>query len=151
MKVTRRMQDRDAQQWVGWHILTVAEPSSSMLDVYGQLQRGLSAEAIRNFAAQVNKRDQSGSLHPTAPISAVPRRLFQDQADLAAGSAALEDFKRYITGFIDANQSQIRASKVLVDFHWSRQPPTARYIEVTEESFCLRAQAGPIQELVIFT
>lgn len=79
MRITRENQDTTRERWVGWHILTVAEAGFSMLDIYGRLQYGLDIEIISRFAGQVNKRDEAGSLHPTAPISALPKRFFREQ------------------------------------------------------------------------
>lgn len=150
MKVTREQQDTTAERWAGWHILTVAEAGFSMLDIYGRHQHGLDIEVIRQFADRVNEREEAGSLHPRAPISAVPRRFFREQEN-TTDPLVLNHFKRHIVEFIVANQNTIRALRVLVDFHVSPVPVPRRYVDTTEEVLRLHTQDGPIQEVVIFT
>lgn len=150
MKITRQQQDTATQKWMGWHILTVGEAGFSMLDIYGRLQRGLDIEVIRNFADRINEGDESGTLYPRAPISAVPCRFFRDQSD-SIDPSVLNDFKRHITEFIEANRRTILASRILVDFHVSPAPVSPRYIEATEEVFRLTGENTPVTEVVIFT
>ena len=71
MKLTRQEQNSDSAMWRGWHILTVAEAGFSMLDIYGRHHNGISIEAIEQFAERVNQTNESGSLHPRAPIGHV--------------------------------------------------------------------------------
>lgn len=120
-----------------------------MLDIYGRLQLGLDIEVIRTFADRVNEDDEPGSLHPRAPISAIPRRFFRDQAD-SDDLSALNEFKRHISEFIEANRKTIRASRILVDFHVSPAPVPLRYIAATEELFRLTGQDSLVEEVVIF-
>ena len=150
MKITRQKQDTNTGQWTCWHILTVAEDGFSMLDIYGRLQRGLDIEVIRNFTDRINERDEAGSLHPQAPISAIPRRFFRDQ-ESSTDLMVLNEFKRHISEFLEANRKTIRASRILVDFHVSPAPVPYRYIEATEEILRLSGQDSPIEEVVIFT
>jgi hypothetical protein len=150
MKITRQQQDTTAQRWRDWHILTVGEAGFSMLDIYGRLQHGLDIDVIRNFADRINEDDESGTLHPRAPISAVPCRFFRDQSD-SIDPSVLNDFKRHITEFIEANRKTILASRILVDFHVSPAPVPPRYVEATEEVFRLAGQNTPVAEVVIFT
>lgn len=149
MKLTREQQDTTANRWVGWHILTVAEAGFSMLDMYGRHQHGLDAEVVRQFADRCNERDEAGSLHPRAPISAVPRRFFREQAN-NCDPAVVNDLKRHILEFLVANQNVIRAKRVLIDFHVSPASVPSRYVDAAEEVVCLHGQDS-IQEVVIFT
>lgn len=149
MRITRQEQDTTPQRWTGWHILTVGESGFSMLDIYGRLQHGLDIEVIRVFADRINEHDESGSLYPKAPLSAVPRRFFRDQAD-STDSSVMNDFKRHISEFIELNRKTIHASRILVDFHVSPASVPRHYIEATEEIFRLSGQDGGIEEVVIF-
>jgi hypothetical protein len=148
MKLTREQQDTTAERWAGWHILTVAEAGFSMLDIYGRHRHGLDIEVIRQFAAQVNHRDEAGSLHPKAPISAVPQRFFREQENLEDPSI-VADLKRHIDEFLDVNETTIHAKRILVDFHVSPAPVPLRYVEAAEQVIRLRSE-GSIQEVVIF-
>jgi hypothetical protein len=150
MKITRQKRDTTAQRWTGWHILCVGEAGFSMLDIYGRHQHGLDVDVIRIFANRINERDESGSLHPQAPISAVPRRFFRDQ-EKSIDLSVLRDFKHCISEFMEANRRTIHASRILVDFHVSPAPVPPHYIEATEEILCLSGQDSSIEEVVIFT
>ncbi len=149
MKLTRDQQDVTANRWAGWHILTVAEAGFSMLDIYGRNQHGLDIEVIRQFADRVNERDEVGSLHPYAPISAVPRRFFREQEN-SSDPAVVDDLKRHIREFLVANQNTIHAQRILIDFHVSPALVPSRYVDAVEEVFRLYGQDS-IQEVVIFT
>lgn len=149
MKLTREQQDTTANRWAGWHILTVAETGFSMLDIYGRHQHGLDIEVIRQFADRCNEQDEAGSLHPRAPISAVPRRFFREQEN-SSDPAVVNDLKRHILAFLVANQNTIHAQRILIDFHVSPASVPSRYLDVAEEVVRLHGQ-GSIQEVIIFT
>jgi hypothetical protein len=149
MRITRENQDSTRERWAGWHILTVAEAGFSMLDIYGRGQNGLEIEAIRQFADQVNERDEAGTLHPRAPISAIPRRFFREQEN-SVDPTVLNDFKRQIAEFLSANQNIIHAQRILVDFHVSPGPVPRRYVDATEEVFRLYNKEQSIQDVVVF-
>lgn len=149
MKLRLEPQDTAPNRWSDWHILTVAESGFSMLDIYGRNQHGLDIQVIREFADQVNARNEAGSLHPRAPISAVPRRFFREQAE-SNDPAVMNDFRRHIFEFLVANQTTIHAQRILIDFHVSPASVPSRYVDVTEEVVRLHGQ-HPIQEVVIFT
>ena len=149
MIITREHQDTTTSRWVGWHILTVAEAGFSMLDMYGRHQHGLHNDVILQFADRVNDSDEAGSLYPRAPISAVPRRFFREQAD-NQDPAIVNDLKRHIREFIVANQNTIHAKRILIDFHVSPAPVPSRYVDAAEEVIRLNGQDS-IQEVIIFT
>ncbi len=150
MRITRESQDSTRERWADWHILTVAEAGFSMLDIYGRSQNGLDIEVIRQFADQVNERDEAGSLHPRAPISALPRRFFREEEN-SLNPTVLNDFKCQIAKFLSANQGTIRAQRILVDFHVSPAPVPRRYVDATEEVFHLNNHDQSIHEVVVFT
>lgn len=127
----------------------MAEAGFSVLDIHGRRQRGLPIEVIREFADRVNERDESGTLHPRAPISAVPRRYFRDQAD-SVDPLVLKDFRRHIAEFIETNRETVQAARILVDFHVGGESVPAHYISATEEVFRANGEGGPIDEVVIF-
>ncbi len=149
MKLTREQQDTEANRWAGWHILTVAEAGFSMLDIYGRHQHGVDIEIIRQFADRINERDEAGSLHPRAPISAVPKRFFREQEN-SSDPAVVNDFKRQILEFLIANQNTIHAQRILIDFHVSPAFVPRRYVDAAEEVVRMHSQDS-IQEVVIFT
>jgi hypothetical protein len=150
MEITRQNQDTDSERWLDWHILTVAEAGFSMLDTYGRHKHGVDIETIKSFADQINDRDESGSLYPKAPISAIPRRFFRDiQEDDIPNH--LTDFQNHINEFLVANRANIHARKILIDFHVSSAPVPELYITATEEVFRNNAKETEFNEIVIFT
>jgi hypothetical protein len=150
MKITRQTQSHGDKAWQGWHILTVAEQGFSMLDCYRSHHKGISDEHIKDFVEGVNGTNKSGTLHPRAPISAVPRHFFRDLA--ATGDpAVLDEFKRHVRDFLEANVTSIHAKRVLVDFHVSPTPVPPHYLDAAEEVFREQPADSVIDEVVIFT
>lgn len=149
MKISRKKQDLDSDKWDDWHILTVGEAGFSMLDTYGRHKHGVNIDVIQSFADQINERNESGSLHPKAPISAIPRRFFRDISESEIPNH-IEDFKRHINEFIDANRNEIRAKKILIDFHVSQEPVSKLYLDATEVVFRERENDNEIYEIVLF-
>ena len=121
-----------------------------MLDIYGRLQWGLSIDTIREFANKINESDESGTLHPQAPISAVPRRFFREQLT-SVDSHVVNEFRGHIHEFLEANRKSIRASRIVVDFHVSPGPVPLRYVEAVEGEFRAYEHDGLIDEVVVFT
>ena len=76
--------------------------------------------------------------------------FFREQEN-SADPSVLNDFKRHITEFLEANRGIIRAQRILVDFHVSSVPVPHRYIDATEEVLRLHNQDDSIQDVVIFT
>ena len=91
-----------------FHVLTFAETGFAMLNIYAD-QFEISTETINQFAKQVNRKNESGSLHPVAPISAVPRRCIRNLEDSAV-------LAHHIIDFLQANHRHIKAKKILFDF-----------------------------------
>jgi len=149
MKISRMKQDTDSIDWKGWHILTVGEAGFSMLNIYGQHMHGVDIEIIRRFADQINKRNESGSLHPKAPISAIPRSFFRDIPKDSIKNY-IYDFKRHINEFIEANRTKIHARKILIDFHVSPEPVPKLYLEAIEHVFREKANQKDFDEIVLF-
>jgi hypothetical protein len=150
MKLKREQQVySEPGRLIGWHILTVAEAGFSMLDIYGRRHHGLDIELIRKFADQVNEKDEAGSLHPLAPISAVPNRFFREQ-ERSMTPEIVNDLKRCISEFLVANQTSIHAKRILIDFHVSPAAVPSRYVEAAEEVFRAFGE-GSIDEVIIFT
>ena len=99
-----------------YHVLTFAETGFAMLNIYGE-EFGLDRNTIEKFSREVNRRDESGSLHPKAPISAVPRHFIRDDNN----SLTLAD---QIKEFLKVNENQIKAKNLLIDFRAGVAPFT---------------------------
>lgn len=130
MDVERRGELENFELYRDWHKLVVAEAGFSMLSMYAGENAGISVETIRAFADQVNHRDEAGTLHPRAPVSAVPRRYFRDVTPA--------DYQRYVPGltrqlrdFTEALK-EIGATRIVVDFRVGEGRVPVAYLEAVE-------------------
>ena len=108
MKVIEKAEFKEVFKDSGFHVLTFAETGFAMLNFYGE-EFGLNRDTIENFANQVNRKNESGSLYPQAPISAVPRHFIRDDNNEVTLAEQIQDF-------LKANQNHIKAKKLLFDF-----------------------------------
>ena len=89
---------------------------------------------------QVNETDETGSLHPKAPISAVPRHLIRENDDS-------DKLAQYIREFLEVNQQRIQAKKLLIDFRAGLAP----FVTVACKNALNSASAESIEEVIIVT
>lgn len=115
-----------------YHILTIAEAGFSMLDIYGRHHYGVDIEIIRQFADRINTNNESGSLHPHIPISAIPRKYFRDH-ESTTDTNILKEFQSHIKDFLVANRTHIQATALLIDFHVSSTNVPKQYINALLE------------------
>ena len=112
------MTEADFRKILGeFHVLTYAEDGFSPLDIHAR-RLGVDREQVRAFAKAVNDRADVGSLHPVAPISAVPRELVRDRHDVAELAASISNFFR-------ANRETIKARSLVFDFRTPSVPAFA--------------------------
>jgi len=121
-----------------YHVLTYAEEGFAPLNIHAE-PLGIAKRQLVAFADSVNQRFETGSLHPRAPISAVPRALVRDGQD----AHALSD---HIGQFLRANIQTIHASKIICDF---RTPSVPAFVVAAIEAAMENADASVIQEVVI--
>ena len=119
------------------------------MDIYGRHKHGLDIEVIREFADGINRRNEPGSLHPKAPVSALPRRYFREIEDSDIPNH-IEEFRRDFTEFIAANRQTIQAKQVLIDLHVSPRPVAAQYLLAIEEILENQKDEAGIDEVVLF-
>jgi hypothetical protein len=100
-----------------FHVLTYAEDGFSPLDIHGQ-RFGLDREQIKAFAKAVNDREDVGTLHPLAPISAVPRKLVRDNQDAETLAVSIKNF-------FEENREKIKARRIVFDFRTPSVPAFA--------------------------
>lgn len=100
-----------------FHVLTYAEDGFSPLDIHSK-QLGVDREQVRAFVEAVNAQVDFGSLHPSAPISAVPRELVRETQNVAALTACISSFLR-------ANREKIKARRLVFDFRTPSVPAFA--------------------------
>jgi hypothetical protein len=129
----------------GFHVLTVAESGFSMLDIYSRKYK-ISKALLSRFTDKVNSKMEAGSLHPLAPISALPRQFFRLEPRL---QPPLDEIRREIDSFIEANRTRIMASDILVDFHVSSEAVPDEVIVLVVATFSKSTDADAIQNLVV--
>lgn len=106
-QITEVVNSRD--EIVGeYHVLTYAENGFSPLDIHAS-RLGLDPEKVRAFAEAVNAHSEVRSLHPYAPISAVPQCLVRESQDAAALTACIRSFFR-------TNRETLHAQRLVFDF-----------------------------------
>jgi hypothetical protein len=91
-----------------YHVLTYAENGFSPLDNHAS-RFGLDLEKVRAFAEAVNAHSDVRSLHPYAPITAVPQGLVRDSQDVDALTAC-------IRSFFHINRETLHAQRLVFDF-----------------------------------
>lgn len=121
-----------------YHVLTYAEEGFAPLNIHAE-PLGIDKWQLVAFADSVNQRFETGSLHPRAPISAVPRALVRDGKDAQA-------LRLHIAEFLRANIQTMKASKIICDF---RTPSVPAFVIVAIEAAMDDADASIIEEVVI--
>jgi hypothetical protein len=147
MKIRYLKQDSSQGNWDGWHLLTVAESGFSVLDHFAR-ELALDGATIHQFADRINATNESGSLHPRAPISAIPCRYLRELAE-PENESMMNEFKHHIAEFIEANSKTIHASRILVDLHVSSDPVPAHFVEATTDVFSNFNPGEVLEEVVI--
>jgi hypothetical protein len=117
VKVSRSKESDVGDVIGGCHVLTYAEDGFSPLDLHAR-RFAIDREHVRAFARAVNDRSDVGSLHPVAPISAVPRILVRGGQDVDALAAS-------ISKFFLANRQTIKAPRLVFDFRMPSVPDFA--------------------------
>ena len=148
MKISRKEQDSDFEQWRDWHILTISKEGLSALDIYARGMHGVDTEIIHRFAEQINQDDEVGSLYPKAPVSAIPWRYFTFIEEFDFPNH-MDDFRRHIKEFIEMNRTKIHARRILVDFHRDSDPVSDVFLIETERVFKEYAAENEIDEIVL--
>ena len=92
----------------GIHILTFAEEGFAPLNFHAK-QFQIDKSSLVKFADAVNARDESGSLYPIAPISAIPRRIIREDRGFV-------ELPRFLEEFNQVNSRLFSARKVIMDF-----------------------------------
>lgn len=120
------------------HWLTYAEEGFAPLNI--RTAGRLSNKVLRDFADQVNQSDESGSLHPKAPVSAIPRRLVRSCDDA-------QEVVPFILDFFKANASHIKAGVVALDFNTGRG--VAPYLLEAARLACSTVTDGTVKKCYV--
>jgi hypothetical protein len=108
MRIVRTSEWSAAAAPQGYHVLTYAEEGFAPLNIHAAPYH-LSKEDLVAFAQEVNRKQESGSLHPRVPLSAVPRTVIRDSRNAHA-------LARHILEFLAANFEHIKATVLVCDF-----------------------------------
>lgn len=130
----------------GWHILTVAESGFSMLSAYAADQYGVEDLKIRQFEECINNTNEAGSLHPVAPISAIPCKYARELSD-SKDPVVLKEFETHIEEFLAANLKTIKSKNIVIDLRVSPSSVPEQYIDATRK--VLKAYRGEMLKDVI--
>ena len=139
MNITEVEEKSDNMYSGDYHILTFAETGFAVLS-YCAEQFGLDKEFVEQFSEQVNETNETGSLHPKAPISAIPRHLIRENNDS-------DKLARYIREFLEVNQQRIKARKLLLDFRAGLAP----FVMTACKKALNSASAEACEEVIIVT
>ena len=120
-----------------FHILTYAEGGFSPLDIHAR-RLGIDRELVKSFVSEVNDRSSVGSLHPQAPVSAVPRELVRDRQDIDALAASIGEF-------LHVNRKTIKARRLAFDF----RTPSVPDFTVAALNAAMRAHGSGLEEVLI--
>jgi len=137
LRVSRAKESEVRDKLGQFHVLTYAEDGFSPLDIHAR-RLGVDRELVKSFASAVNKRSSVGSLHPQAPISAVPRELVRDRQDIDALAASIGEFLR-------VNRETIKARRLAFDF----RTPSVPEFTVAALNSAIRAQESGLEEILI--
>ena len=138
MRVVQKTQEAIWPRRAEYHVLTFAEEGFSPLSIHGSAS-GISKEQLVAFSSQVNDRVETGSFHPKAPLSAIPRALIRDMNDEDA-------LCRQIVEFLRANAKTIKATKIAFDF---RTPKVQSFVVSAIESAMNSSEASTTEDAVI--
>lgn len=138
MKLLRTNQNSVWPRRTEYHVLTYAEEGFSPLNIHTR-DTSISKDDLVAFAAQINDRNELGTLYPRAAVSAVPRAVIRDSQDPIALCRAIEEF-------LDVNAKSIRAKKLLFDF---RTPNVSRFVMAAIEKALACPTAAMVEEVVV--
>jgi len=128
MDISIKITSEPCEKQAGWHILTVAESGFSMLSAYAEEDDNIDGVKIREFEERVNRSNEAGSLHPLAPISAIPCKFFRELAD-STDPSILDEFEAMISDFLITNANVMQSKNLVIDFRVSPAPVKEKYID----------------------
>lgn len=126
-----QIREVDFRELVGeYHVLTYAEDGFSPLDTHAR-RLGVDLEKVRAFVDAVNAHSEVGSLHPYAPISAVPQCLVRERQDVA-------ELAGYIGSFLRTNRETLHAQRLVFDF----RTPSVPAFTVQSLNLAIKTEGG---------
>ena len=137
LRVSRVKESEVRDKLDQFHILTYAEDGLSPLDIHAR-RLGIDRELVKSFVSEVNDRSSVGSLHPQAPVSAVPRELVRDRQDVDALAASIGEF-------LHVNRETIKARRLAFDF----RTPSVPEFTVAALNSAIRAHGTGLEEVLI--
>jgi hypothetical protein len=148
MDIVQQPQDHRVASFSSWHKLLPAEAGFSMLNLHAE-NHGINQKEIDAFAKAVNDNEEPGTLHPRAPISALPVRYFRDLAPIVPGNH-VERLRQHLKIFLKLNKSRIHAANLLVDLHVSPDQVPHQYIAALQEELLTHGEVAGLEHVLIF-
>jgi hypothetical protein len=132
VKIYRINPDGNFDKWRDWYVITIAKARSAALEVYAWGLYRVDVETIEKFSGEVNESYTAKSLYPKAPVGSVPLRYFS----IMEGDFPkyIDDFRRHMKELIEINRTQVRARKILVDFHRDANSVWECYLAAAEKT-----------------
>ena len=131
----------------GLHILVISGKVRSLF-YNACLLFHVKSDIVRSFVDQVNRRDEPGTLHPTAPITAFPNRFFRD-FDGFENEDMEREFREQLSSFLEMNVATIKAHKLLIDFRASRNMVPRHIVDTTIDVLNTSVHARTIEQVSI--
>jgi hypothetical protein len=147
MNIDVRLNDDEYLIGNGTHLLTIAEDGFSCLGCYAS-DHDVDDIDTRTFVNKVNTQNESGSLHPIAPISAIPNKYFRELSDIHDADV-INEFKEHIKEFLKTNDTVIKSKNLIIDFRIAPAPVPSQYIDALVQAL----QTYPnsiIDEVIIY-
>jgi len=145
MKISFNSSEQPFKTQDGWHFLTVADPGFSALTSFAE-EYGIDRMLMDEFIDKVNNTNQTGSLHPNAPLSAIPCKYIRELSN-SSDQYVLDEFKSHIDEFLSSNSKVIKSENLAIDLRVSPSPIPQQYIDATVEA--LKAYKGKLLKKVI--
>lgn len=128
-----------------WHMLAVAEGFSAF-NASAECDYGVDTGTVGQLIYDINMRNVCMTLHPKAPLSAIPCKFFRKLSH-STDPAVINEFKSLIKEFLALNSKTIKARNLIINFQISHSRVPHQYIDATCE--VLKAYKGKILKDVV--
>ena len=100
----------------GCHVVTFAEIGLSNFRTFCDFAYNISWDDIEKYADQVNKANETGTLHPKANITALPRHFFRESVTDSGNGYPENDLRKCIRDAFVAERDHIKSGFMILEF-----------------------------------
>ena len=104
------------------HVVTFAESGLSFFRSYCDFAYNISWDEIDKYVDQVNKANETGTLHPKANITALPRHFFRESVTDSGNGYPENDLRICIRDAFIAERDHIKSGLMILEFTCSKIP-----------------------------